>query len=125
MNSIRIALKVVFAVLFSESDEDADDAEESGSGADESDHHSGSGADRGGQPQRSFYNAPAAPPEFDYGLTFDVVSHRAPVEVVTRRMTYDSRITVHSQASSGANCHVVSAYQVLVAVITLRSVRSV
>ena len=59
-----------------------DDTEESGSGSDDNDQ-SGSGADFSHR-LRSFHS----PPEFDYGISFDIFS-RPPVEVVTRRLHGD------------------------------------
>jgi len=77
----------------------------SGSGFDEG-PGSGSGSDVGdddhdfdGARQRSFH----VPPEFDYGISFDIFS-RPPVEVVTRRML-GSHVTVHySMPTDKSSC---------------------
>jgi len=72
----------------SKSDTDGEDGTgESGSGSDDDADHSGSGGADFIHRQRSFYN----PPEFDYGISFDIFS-RPPVEVVTRRMHSDGRV---------------------------------
>jgi len=85
-----------------------DDIEASGSGSDDV-SHSGSGADWANQ--RSFYN----PNDFDYGLSFDVLS-RPPVEVVTGRIHHGDDgglITVDHPPSSHSSCPLRPSLQLL------------